>query len=81
MSEEMMSEGSRQNRHYADTKVTLRRVESNEWLMFTECDGAIVASVTVWGDEATALARATTLAGWFDAELVVEKVGLGEAKP
>lgn len=62
--------------HYATMKVTLRRIGETQWLMFTECDGGIVASVNLIDvDEATALERATTLAGWFDAELVVEKVG------
>lgn len=72
----MPSEQAEQAGHYADMKVTLRRIGETEWLMFSGCDGAIVASVALEGvDEKTALERATTLAGWFDAELVVEKVG------
>lgn len=61
---------------YQDTKVTLRRLGATDWMMFTEDEGSIVASVTLEGvSEEVAIARATTLASWFDAELVLEKVG------
>lgn len=59
---------------YRHMKVTLRRVLANEWLMFAEDEGSICASATMYADEATALSRASTLAGWFDAELVVERL-------
>lgn len=71
------NEPARKNPHYDGMRVTLRRWGEAEWLMFAECDEGIVASVNLSGvDEATALERATTLASWFDAELVVEKVGV-----
>lgn len=70
-----MSENVKTN-PYQDTKVTLRRIGSDSWLMFTEDEGSIVASVTLESvSEKDAIERATTLASWFDAELVLEKVG------
>lgn len=63
------------------SKVTLRRMGEVDWLLFAEKDGGIIASMCFEARESVALERAQQMASWFDAELVVEKVGLGEAKP
>lgn len=60
---------------YTGMKVVLRRDGASSWHMAAVLDDEVVSAVVLDADEPTALSRAETLAGWFDAELVVERVG------
>ena len=76
-----MSEQAARKKHnpYEGMRVHLRRLRhgSSQWHLYAVHEDEIVSSTTMVDvDEATALERATTLAGWFDAELVVEKIGV-----
>lgn len=61
---------------YAGMKVVLRRDGPNAWMLMAILDDKIVSAASLIADEATAMSRAHTLAGWFDAELILQRVGL-----
>lgn len=66
----------KRNPHHGDMRVVLRRDGERTWHLAALLDGDIAGATVLDCDEPTALDRAQTLAGWFDAELVVERIGL-----
>lgn len=61
------------NSHYADMVVKLRKEGFRHWEMTAEVnDKKVATSVMLDVDDAEAMRRATELAGWFGAEMVVE---------
>jgi len=65
----------KKNPHYEGMQVVLEKQGDGLWSLFSILDGQVSSQSSFPADEATAMSRATTLASWFDAELVVKNVG------